>query len=369
VGYNCCGCQHSLSRLPAFARVISKTPTQKQANNWRGRVTIMIEHRADSTARARHRSWGFWLGTVISLGCLIWAIGALDWSAVGDALARANPLWVGVAVLTVLLTIAVRLARWAILLYPRSLQSSNLLAAMLVGQLLNYFTPARAGDVARAYLLGHTEGESKAWALGTVALEKIWDIWALLILIGVLGFSTRLPDWLVTPTRGLLLLAFLVLALSWLILKYRSKVVAGVAWLSRFLPPGIATFLNDNAARLLDGFGGLQRPRVWFWAAVWSAATWGIGSLTNHTVLLALGLSLPFTASLMLLVVLQMGVAVPSLPGRVGIFEGLCIVVLALFGVDRDAAFAAGLVLHAVVFVPPILLGLFFAWRIKGISL
>jgi hypothetical protein len=62
-----------------------------------------------------------------------------------------------------------------------------------------------------------------------------------------------------------------------------------------------------------------------------------------------------------------MGVAVPSLPGRVGVFEGLCIVTLALYGVEREAAFAVGLVLHMVVFVPPILLGLYYAWRIKGI--
>lgn len=325
----------------------------------------MTDHRTDSAVSGRHLSWSFWLGTLVSVACLVWAVSALDWNAVVDALAHANLLWVGIAVLTVLLTIAVRVARWAVLLYPRTMQANNLLAAMLVGQLLNYFAPARAGDFARAYVLGDAEGESKAWALGTVALEKMWDIWALLILVVLLGFSTKLPDWLAMPARGLMFLALIALVLSWLILKYRSKTISVVAWGGRYLPPKIAVPLNDGADRLLDGLGGLRRPRVWLWAAVWSAVAWGIGSLTNHTVLLALGLSLPFSASLMLLAVLQMGVAVPSLPGRVGVFEGLCIVVLALFGVSRDAAFAVGLVLHAVVFVPPILLGLFYAWRLN----
>ena len=68
----------------------------------------------------------------------------------------------------------------------------------------------------------------------------------------------------------------------------------------------------------------------------------------------------------MLMVVLQLGVAVPSLPGRVGLYEGLCIVVLALFGVDRDTGFAVGIVLHAVSFVPPIILGLYYAWRLSN---
>jgi len=330
------------------------------------RVAVTADHEKAPPATMRQRSWSFWLGVLISLGCLIWAIGALDWVAVADALTSANPFWIGVGVLTVLITIATRLARWSALLFPRRLRSSNLLAAMLVGQLLNYFAPARAGDVARAYLLGYTEGESKAWALGTVALEKLWDIWALLTLVGLLSFSTTLPEWLVAPMRGLTLLSVVALLLSWLALRHRSAVIAWMSPLDRYLPSQVGARVQGIAGRLLDGLEGLRRPHVWFWAALWSAATWGIGSLTNHTVLLALGLSLPFSASMMLMVVLQLGVAVPSLPGRVGLYEGLCIVVLALYGVDRDTAFAVGLVLHAVSFVPPIILGLYYAWRLKG---
>jgi uncharacterized protein (TIRG00374 family) len=329
-------------------------------------VAVTADHEQAPAATTRYRSWSFWLGLLISLGCLIWAVRALDWVAVADALAGANPFWIGLGVLTVLVTIATRLARWSALLLPRHLRSSNLLAAMLVGQLLNYFAPARAGDVARAYLLGYTEGESKAWVLGTVALEKMWDIWALLTLVGLLSFSTSLPDWLLAPMRGLMLLSVLGLALSWLVLRHRSSVVAWLIPWGRYLPRQIGARLQTTFERLLDGLEGLRRPRVWFWAALWSAATWGIGSLTNHTVLLALGLSLPLSAAVMLMVVLQLGVAVPSLPGRIGLYEGLCIVVLALFGVDRDTAFAVGIVLHAVSFVPPIILGLYYAWRLSN---
>lgn len=332
-------------------------------------MTATADPKTTAGAKARLRSWSFWLGLLISLGFLVWAVRELDWAAVADALVGVNYFWIGLGVLTVLLTIAVRLARWAALLYPHQARADNLLAAMLVGQLLNYFAPARAGDLARASLLGYTESESKVWALGTVALEKLWDVWALLFLIGLLSFTTTLPDWLVSPARGLALLSLLALILSWLALVNRAKARACTAWLERYLPARFGERLRLSAERLLDGLDGLRRPRVWFWATVWSAATWGIGALTNHTVFVALGLSLPFSASLVLLVVLQMGVAVPSLPGRVGVLEGLCIVVLALFDVDRDAAFAVGLVLHAVVFVPPILLGLYYAWRIRKIEI
>ena len=320
-------------------------------------------------SKATLRSWSFWLGLLTSLLCVVWAIQALDWAAVAQALAHANYVWVSIGVLTVLLTILVRVARWQALLYPQTTHPSNVLAAMLVGQLLNYFAPARAGDVVRAYLLGHSEKKSKVWALGTVALEKLWDIWALLVLVILLSLSTTLPQGLASATRGFALLSLLAFISAWLALQYRPRVIAMLDQLGRYLPPRLGVRLHTSAGRMLDGLEGLRRPRVWFWSAIWSAVTWGIGALTNHTILLALGLTLPFSASMLLMAVLQLGVALPSLPGRIGIFEGLSVVVLALFGIDPDTAFAVGLVLHAVVFVPPILLGLYYVWRLGGVNI
>jgi uncharacterized protein (TIRG00374 family) len=205
------------------------------------------------------------------------------------------------------------------------------------------------------------------WALGTVALEKMWDIWTLLTLVGMLALVTVLPDWCVAPTQGLALVAILVLVGMLLALRFRSTAITVLIKFGSLLPSRLSNGLHHTAERLLDGFEGLRSPQVWFWAVIWSVVIWGMGAVTNHTILLAFGLTLPFTASLMLLAALQMGVAVPSLPGRVGVFEGLCIVTPAFFGVEREASFAAGLVLHVVVFVPPIILGLYYAWRIKGI--
>ncbi len=327
----------------------------------------MTDPTATKGAESRLRSWSFVLGAVVSLICLVWAVGVLDWAAVARAFADTNLLWISLGVAIVLFSILARLARWAALLYPRHFRRNNLLAAMLIGQMLNYFAPARTGDLTRAYLLGYTEGESKLRALGTIALEKLWDIWTLLALVGFLFVFMALPDWLVVPARGLAFVSLLVAVLIGLAIRFRARTTFWVAWLGRYLPSHLHVRIQQSADRLLDGFDGLRRPRILFWSAVWSAVTWILGSLSNHAVLLAFGLSVPFTASIMLMVVLQIGVAVPSLPGRVGLYEAMVILVLALFGIDRDTAFAAGLALHVVSFVPPILLGIFFVWRVKGL--
>lgn len=49
----------------------------------------------------------------------------------------------------------------------------------------------------------------------------------------------------------------------------------------------------------------------------------------------------------------MVGGTVP-VPGRLGLFEGICVLSLTLFDVPRDLALAVGLVLHGVVMGPPL---------------
>jgi len=61
-------------------------------------------------------------------------------------------------------------------------------------------------------------------------------------------------------------------------------------------------------------------------------------------------------AALFLLAALMVSSAVPTTPGKFGLFEAICVMCLTtFFQVSSDPALAAGLVLHAVVMVPPLI--------------
>jgi len=75
-----------------------------------------------------------------------------------------------------------------------------------------------------------------------------------------------------------------------------------------------------------------------------------------------LGPALPFAAAPFLLIVLKIGVAVPSVPGKLGIFHYLCTLALGVFGLEKGAALGYAVLLYFVVFVPPSLLGALFLW-------
>jgi hypothetical protein len=84
---------------------------------------------------------------------------------------------------------------------------------------------------------------------------------------------------------------------------------------------------------------------------------------TNYIVFLAMSMALPLVAALFLLAVLQVGGAVPSSPGKVGVFQYLCMLALSFFSVERSVTLGCSLVLYLVVFLPPLLLGAFFLSR------
>ena len=56
------------------------------------------------------------------------------------------------------------------------------------------------------------------------------------------------------------------------------------------------------------------------------------------------------------------GPLVPSSPGKVGVFQELCILALALFAVDKSIALTYGILLYLVAYGPPVILGALALW-------
>jgi uncharacterized membrane protein YbhN (UPF0104 family) len=281
------------------------------------------------------------------------------------ALRQADYAWVSLGLLAVLLTLWARVRRWHALLDTQLVRPNGTLQALVMGQLLNLIFPARMGDFGRAYLITRRGYNSQVQALGTVALEKLWDIVLLVGLVAGLAFWQPLPTWLDMPARftgtsgGLLLIAIVV------VLMLRRRLVTVWPRLSnRLAPTRPIRTLGQAGGRLLDGLEGIRRPRVMVAAGSWSILTWTFGALTNLALLKAFGLPVSVGIALFLLAVLQLGLAVPSIPGRIGIFEGLCLISLAIFGIEANVALAYGVMLHIIVLLPPIVLGLWWLVRL-----
>jgi hypothetical protein len=71
----------------------------------------------------------------------------------------------------------------------------------------------------------------------------------------------------------------------------------------------------------------------------------------------AFGLPLTPTAALVLLVALQVGTSLVSVPGNLGVFHAITVLVLTRFHADHATAVAYAIMLYAIAIIPKIVLG------------
>ena len=307
------------------------------------------------------------LGTGLSLVFLWLAFRDVPLSQVVATFSRADYRFVALALVLVLTSPLARAARWRLLYHPDQKELSHLRLAevLLISQMLNIVVPARLGEVARIYFMGKIESRSRSRTLGTIAVEKWLDILMLLLLVLLAPIFVSLPPWFRDSrvTLAVFAAAFLGVALT---LSYgKDRLLTLMESVSRFLPEGWrqSTMRVHRATSLaLGSLDVLRSPWVRLKLQGWSLIIWMLSILVNYIVFLALGLPLPFAAALFLVIVLEVGVAVPSVPGKLGIFHYLCTLALGVFGLEKGAALGYAVLLYFVVFAPPLLLGALFLW-------
>jgi len=352
-----------------------------------GEKTLGKEPRAVPSTPQRwgKGNWQLWMGIVFSLGFLALALRGVDLTETANALRQVNVLILGAAVASFVFSAAAKAIRWQLLLTVHKAPSfSRAFSVLSVGLMVNTFLPARLGEFARATLMGEAEADNKVYVLGTVALEKVADLLCLLLLLAALLWHTcpptplrfgdysggrcqgmTMPEWLAGSARGTALV-LAILAPCFLLLAWQSNfILRMVERISRFVPSAWREGLVRQTRYGLASLDVVRRPRLLVGLLGWSLIVWILSALTNTLVFLALGLSLPVWASLLLLVVLQVGTAVPSSPGRIGVFQYLVILTLSIFAVDKNVALGYSVVLYLVIYVPIALLGVWGLWHEK----
>jgi glycosyltransferase 2 family protein len=303
-------------------------------------------------------------GLAISAGCIAALLTQIDVGLAWSALTRANPLWLLVALAVLAATMFTKIYRWGLLYYPATgLRLRNLTSALFIGYMVLSLMPMRLGELVRAYLIGKTEPVSFAQSIGTILVEKVLDVATILLFLAGLALFGLLPP-LAVPGPALAALGLVPLAgLIALAALPREAVLALLARLQRHLPGSRRWNLVKLVGPFLDALAVLRHRQLLPALACWSVVNWVLSALVNYVVMRAFDLPLPVAAAVFQMVVINLGMIVPSAPGYVGVFEGLSVVALTPYGIDATQALAYALALHTVVYGTFIVVGLWFVWR------
>ena len=324
--------------------------------------------------RSARRLWLGLAGVVISVAALWWVLADVHWSEVRAHVAEARLLPLLAAVIVATATFPIRLIRWQLLLRREDggrLSLRPLWHAVAIGFMANNILPFRMGEVMRSLTASRLAPVRFTSAFSSVAVERVFDGLTVVALLVLSLFLAGLPAGVeiagvpVTRTAtvaGLAMGAALVMALIVVAFPALAERI-----ILRVVPSRtIAARLVHIVEGLRHGLSVLRDPGRAAGVVVLSLILWLVNALSFYLAFKAFGIPANFAAALLLQGILVFGIAIPTTPGYVGVFEGAIKAVLLVLGVGADHAVAYALTYHVTTFVPIVLLG---AWSLLRTSL
>jgi uncharacterized membrane protein YbhN (UPF0104 family) len=300
-----------------------------------------------------------WLGLAVSAVFTFLALRGVQFHQVWDGLRESNYWWAVPSVGLVAVGLAIRALRWQLLFAARTRPPYGpVLAATILGQFFNNVLPARAGELARVIALHQTAGTSRAEALVTVVVERLYDVLALLVMLFVL-----LP-WLPHVTWVRTAALFAIALVSCTVVAIVVLVAFGERPFRFLLRPfARLPFVSLErtevvAANLVQGAASLRDPWLAAVAALLTAVMWALLALSTWVLMLGFNLGLSPLAGGLVIVAIGLAMILPSSPAAVGVFEAATLVALQAYGIPKSQGLSYALVLHAVNFFPYIVAGL-----------
>jgi uncharacterized protein (TIRG00374 family) len=285
------------------------------------------------------------------------AVRNVRWSETWSALQKSD--YRLLAPVLVLLTLAffIRAVRWQSLFLPGERPTLGPTSrALFAGYVANNLLPVRAGEAVRVVALHRLTRTPLTKTAMTVLVERAFDVVSLVALLLVVSPWLPRLSWLLPA--GLLALGLLVILVLVGVILHRTQERAlekVIRPLRRFRFVSDAA-LDEAPRHLLSGLGSLFRPRLALVAFGWTTLSWLVLGVAYWLEMEAFHLETPPLSGLLVVIAIGLAMILPSTPAAVGVFEGATVVGLGVYGIDGSEALAYALVLHALNFLPFIVL-------------
>lgn len=315
-------------------------------------------------AARRHGLWRFWLGLALSGVFLYLAVRQVDWAQTAATLRTANLFLVGLGLSLLVVAYGLFAVRWRVLLQPAaSVSVRDTFSFIMIGYLANTILPLRLGDVARAALLGRQRNVSASLVFGTVVLERVLDIVAVLVLALAMALVVELPTVVRAGMMTFAGMALVAVALLLLLAYSESRLPDLVQRLPTWARGLQTQRLIGLATRFAGGLRVLRNRRQLGQVLVLSGLAWVAAGAGQVCWVRAFHLPPPWYAGLFILAVINLGGAIPSSPGAIGVYHYLAGLALSVWQVDRSTALGYAIATHGLNLLLNTLLGLVFLWR------
>jgi uncharacterized protein (TIRG00374 family) len=296
-------------------------------------------------------------GLAVTVGCTYLAVRGVKLADALDALRASNLLWLAPTSVVLALALWLRVLRWWVLFDPATRPPLRAVGhAAFVGYFFNNILPARAGEAARVFALYGKARTPRAEAVGTVVIERVFDLLALLFLL--FASYPLLPEisWLRAAALFGLGVVTVLVAIIVVLVRYDDR---AVRWLLSPLHrlPVAREHVEPAVINATRGLVALREPRVALRGMALTLASWVMLALSFWILMAGFDLRLPVVAGMLVVIAINLSLVLPSSPAALGVFEAATVVALRAFDVPQAEALSYALVLHLLNFVPFLVIG------------
>lgn len=291
-------------------------------NRRSSRLAAGLQTAGGLAAQVRGRRAGLQVivGFGVSAVCLALALQAVSLADVVSALGSANywlllPACLAQAVVTV-----ARAWRWRVLLGNEA-RVNELFWAHGIGALFTNLLPLRAGEPARVVVASHRSGLPLLQVGVSAVLERALDVLSIVVLFVLVLIhmpvspQIQMGMWVLAGMLALGLVG--AVAVLWRV----DLAEAPVLGLARCLPSRIERRVLLHWRDLVRGLRVFGRPAVVGQALAWSALIWAVSVAGLWSIIEAFVPGAAAVEPALMMVVLSLGVSIPSSPGFLGVYQ------------------------------------------------
>lgn len=298
-------------------------------------------------------------GVLVTVGCMYVAVRGVALDDALQALGESELLWLVPTVPVFALAIVLRALRWwALFAAAQRPPLAAITYALLIGYFFNNILPARAGEAARIVALQRRARTPKAETVGTVVVERLFDVLALLIIL--FASYPWLPEiaWLRAAALFGLVVVALLLALVFVVVRYDERAVHWLlSPLRRIRREGVAERVEAATVNATRGLVALRSAPIALRGMLLTIASWVVLGASFAILTRAFHLDLPLAAGMLVMVAVNLSLVLPSSPAALGVFEAATVIALRAFDVPHAEALSYALVLHLLNLVPFLVIG------------
>jgi hypothetical protein len=224
------------------------------------------------------------------------------------------------------------------------------------GYLFNNLIP-RSGEIVRIFITSSLTKNDAFQAATAIFFERSVDLLiAAGMFLSTLSFVLEM-QWL-RATAIWIIAIFSLMLLGVLAVAYYSPQINSFLIGRKFKNEKLDGKVNPFLIRAIGGLTQISQPKRLLTAFTWIVITWLFWVFYLHYGITRISPGAPLWWALFTEGVVALGIALPSAPANLGVYEGTIVFALSVFGISRETALGGAILLHVIQIAITIVFGL-----------